>query len=114
MSYCRWSTDDFKCDLYVYEADDGISINVASMRVVGDIPSLDWTNPETLYKTYKEQMDFMDTVKREPINLSQDGESFYGLTHTEAISMLEMLKEEGYNFPQYVIEELMEERRGED
>lgn len=19
MSYCRWSTDDFKCDLYIYE-----------------------------------------------------------------------------------------------
>ena len=36
MSYCRWSSMDFKCDLYVYESSDGIVIHVAGSR--RDIP----------------------------------------------------------------------------
>jgi len=32
MSYCRWSTDDFRCDLYVYEASDGIYVHIAGSK----------------------------------------------------------------------------------
>ena len=70
MSYCRWSSMDFKCDLYVYEASDGIVIHVASNRVVGDVPVIDWSSAETLHSTYKAQMEFLDTAEREPINLT--------------------------------------------
>lgn len=39
MSYCRWSTDDYQCDLYVYDHYDGyISINVAGRRRVPSKP----------------------------------------------------------------------------
>lgn len=35
MSYCRWSTDDFLCDLYIYEHYEGFwAIHVASIRRV--------------------------------------------------------------------------------
>ena len=33
MSYCRWSTDNFKCDLYCYEdVNGGFTTHVASNR----------------------------------------------------------------------------------
>lgn len=41
MSYCRWSSDDFQCDVYCYEADEGFIIHVAVSRPVlkdGDLP----------------------------------------------------------------------------
>lgn len=33
MSYCRFSTDDFSSDVYVYEAEEGIVIHVANNRL---------------------------------------------------------------------------------
>lgn len=36
MSYVRFSTNDYKCDLYVYQSLDGIVIHVAARRF--DIP----------------------------------------------------------------------------
>ena len=39
MSYCRWSSDNWKCDLYCYEdVSGGITTHVAGNRIVGDIP----------------------------------------------------------------------------
>lgn len=32
MSYCRWSSDDYQCDIYAYEAEDGFVVHVASSR----------------------------------------------------------------------------------
>jgi hypothetical protein len=32
MSYCRWSSDNFGCDLYCYESREGFETNVASFR----------------------------------------------------------------------------------
>jgi hypothetical protein len=32
MSYCRWSSDNFTCDLYCYESFDGFQTHVASYR----------------------------------------------------------------------------------
>lgn len=109
MSYCRWSSMDFKCDLYVYDAEDGIAIHVASNRVVGDVPSIDWSSHDQMFKTYREQMEFMDTAEREPINLPYDGESWYGLDKGAACTVIEMLEEEGYIFPEGLCEYIMED-----
>lgn len=109
MSYCRWSSMDFKCDLYVYEADDGIAIHVASNRVVGDVPSIDWYSAELLHSTYKAQMEFLDTAEREPINLQYDGESWYCLSKDAACTVIDMLEQEGYVFPEGLCESIMED-----
>lgn len=109
MSYCRWSSMDFKCDLYIYEAEDGIAIHVASNRVVGDVPSIDWSSAELLHSTYKAQMGFLDTAEREPIGLPYDGESWYGLGKGAACAVIEMLEEEGYIFPEGLCENIMED-----
>lgn len=109
MAYCRWSSDNFSCDLYIYESHDGISINVASRRMVGDVPEIDWSSPENLHDSYRQQMKFMEIAHHEPIGLPYDGQSFYGLSREDAIIFLEVLKEIGYNFPSSVIEDLKQE-----
>ena len=39
MSYCRWSSDNFTCDLYIYESVyDCWTIHVAQSRHVGPLP----------------------------------------------------------------------------
>src|SRR5687767_6611694 len=39
MSYCRWSTDDFQCDLYCYEdVSGGFTTHVAGRRKIWDAP----------------------------------------------------------------------------
>ena len=35
MSYCRWSSDDFQCDVYVFGSDTGFETYVARGRYVG-------------------------------------------------------------------------------
>jgi hypothetical protein len=32
MSWCRWSSLDFRCDLYVYESMSGVEVHVAGGR----------------------------------------------------------------------------------
>lgn len=34
MSYCRFSTDDFRSDIYCYESIEGYQIHVAAFRYV--------------------------------------------------------------------------------
>ncbi len=110
MSYCRWSSNDFGCDLYVYEGEDGFAIHVASNRVVGNVPSVDWSSAEKLHETYKAQMEFLDSANREPIGLQYDGESFYGLDHENAVDTLLVLEAAGYIFPGHIITDIKEEQ----
>ena len=49
MSYCRWSSDDFRCDLYIYESAAGFVIHVAANRV-------EWDPPTSPYKLEKLQL----------------------------------------------------------
>ncbi|MGL5012953.1 MAG: hypothetical protein ACRC6V_01515 [Bacteroidales bacterium] len=108
MSYCRWSSMDFKCDLYVYEAEGGIAIRVASNRVVGDVPSLDWPSAELLHSAYKTQMEFLGTVNRESINLQYGGKSWYGLSKDAACAVVDSLEQEGYMFPESLYHDILE------
>lgn len=109
MSYCRWSSDDFKCDIYCYESETGYEVHVASKRVVGDIPAIDWISHEVMFKTYKEQMKFVETAERENIGLPYDGESFSFSEAGEAATLLEHLKGLGYSVPHDAIDALWED-----
>lgn len=109
MSYCRWSSDDFKCDIYCYESETGYQVHVAAKRVVGEIPAIDWSSGETLFKTYKEQMEFLETAKKESIGLPYDGQSFSFEDAGKAATLLEHLKCLGYNVPQDAIDALWED-----
>ena len=115
MSYCRWSSDNWKCDLYCYEdVSGGITTHVAGNRIVGDVPEaplkllLDGTYKE-YYRAYKKQSAFLDTAKHKKIGLPYDGESFNDPDYESFLDRLLHLRETGYNFPGYVIEEVKRE-----
>lgn len=118
MSYCRWSTDDFGCDLYVYmSGDDRYTIHVAGNRVVGDIPKI---TVELFPDTVKEflvqhdaQMEWLKTAERKPIGLEHDGKTF-DLSGEGTIAKLRELKRLGYKFPDYVIDDIANEGADDD
>jgi hypothetical protein len=125
MSFCRWSSDNFQCDLYCYEdVSGGITTHVASNRVVGEIPEAPFellmnegsTIPEQVLnrmteanlkrymEAHRRQMDFLETCKREPIGLPYDGQSFNDPDYESFLARLLHLRETGYHFPDYVLD----------
>ena len=65
MAYCRWSSMNWRCDIYCYQhVDGGYTTHVASNRVLGDIPAepswdLIQTNQEQWVIEHKAVMDFL-------------------------------------------------------
>lgn len=114
MSYCRWSSNDFKCDIYCYESETGYEVHVATKRVVGNITAIDWSSHEAMFKTYKEQMEFLETSQKENIGLPYDCQSFSFNEAGEAATLLEYLKGLGYNVPQDAIDALWEDNNEKD
>lgn len=116
MSYCRWSCDNFRCDLYTYESDDGFVIHVAGNRIVGDIPSVPdiLTSPAVEYvAAYQARAQFLKTAEREPITLPHAGETIIAADLEEFDAWLHDLRALGYNFPDHVLEEVAEELKAE-
>lgn len=114
MSYCRWSTDDFQCDVYLYEAvGGGFCLTLAKHRVIfkDPLPPLEDFSETVKGDLLRRQIihELIERADRVPIGLSRDGQSFSLDTAEEAIELLLDLRSEGYRFPDYVIEELKEE-----
>lgn len=40
MSYCRFSSDNWKSNVYAYESVEGFEVYVASHRIVDELPPL--------------------------------------------------------------------------
>lgn len=118
MSYCRWSTDDFRSDLYVYHDCGGQwVVHVAAKRV-----AFAETLPPKLMKDSSEAgwsqdyvrrtlavLEIVQRSERVPIGLSRDGKSGYFDSPGEAADLVESLAEEGYIVPDGVVEEIREE-----
>lgn len=118
MSYCRWSSDNWKCDVYCYGSGHGFTTHVAGNKTVGDAPELDWSlmdDPNDkaalalFQKQYETQMAWLSTAERKPIGLAYDGESFDDPDLKSFLATLIMLKKAGYNVPDYVIEDVRSE-----
>lgn len=79
MSYCRWSSDNFECDLYCYsDVNGGYTTHVAGRRRQGD--------------------------ELVAIGLPHDGKTFNDATLEEFKERLLSLRAAGYSFPNYVLE----------
>ena len=93
MSYCRFSSDNFKSDIYLYDSQNGLTLHIAGNRIIGEPPAYSLADiaklndhkegsPEyqAIFDKFmankKAHNDFMDTVKREPITLEHAGETF--------------------------------------
>ena len=123
MSYCRWSTNDFQCDLYCYEdVGGGWTTHVACKRLLlpdnvpppvappkDDSPAEHerWAN-EWLAR-HAAMRPIIDAAKRVPIGLPYDGESFNDPDLKSFLDRLLHLREVGYVFPDYVLDRVREE-----
>ena len=113
MSYCRWSSDQFRCDLYVYEDVGGWwSTNVAGRRPwIPGPPFTLLTNPPRWLPTSLacRIYDWWETAMQwhhRNINGPHDGESFADDSPGACADRLEELRAAGYHFPAYVIPDL--------
>lgn len=126
MSYCRWSTDNFQCDLYCYEdVSGGYTIHVAARRSITPYPyegsyqefiDLCLSNQftERWLERHKKWSEETEKIKKKSIGLPYDGETFNDPNLEAFLDRLLMLREVGYKFPDYVLEnvkhEIMEEK----
>jgi len=117
MSYCRFSSDDFKCDVYCYASCyGGYVTHVAGKRHVGatPIPELpefgtDEASQQAWLAAYQAQRAWLDAAELKPIGLSLDGEDFHDDTAAAAADRLEQIRAAGYYVPQYAIDDLRSE-----
>ena len=119
MSYCRWSSDNFHCDLYCYQSDQGYVTHVARTRITSYLPkpsSSKWITKIPLrlgwpiwwlrlwYWNW-----WMEKATRTPIDLPHDGENFLNEDLDGFLRTLLHLRRAGYRFPAHVIEAVLEE-----
>jgi hypothetical protein len=121
MSYCRWSSYGWKCDVYVYEdVNGGWTTHVASRRRVAPepCPEIDWDQVwhmpqdkqvEAVERWRNAEREWLDRAEVVDIGLEFDGQSFNDPTAAECAETLRMLKGAGYWVPDDVISELEQE-----
>lgn len=107
MSYCRFSSDNYRCDVYCYACDGGYSIEVATHRITGDIPQVPERTDENYsdyIRAFESQMEFVLSAERVEIGLPYDGEDYLEPTELATAKRLESLRDAGYRVPQEVID----------
>lgn len=109
MSYCRWSSDNFKCDLYVYsDVSGGYTTHVAGRRVVGDVPPVDY-QADDWAAARKAQSDFLHSAEHQEIDHPDAGKTFNDADLESLLERLTYLRSEGFCIPDYVFETVREE-----
>lgn len=103
MSYCRWSTDGFQCDLYCYSDGDSFWTHVSGSRYVFKEPLPEMTTD--YFHWHQKVTQMCQEATLEPIGGPHDGETFTDATGAEWKATLLKLKAAGYRFPDYVIEQ---------
>lgn len=111
MSYCRFSSDGFQCDVYVYESDAGWITHVAANRPISDEPPpTRATHPDAIARMTAE-MDWLKTATRIAIGLWHDRATYVDHSPAACAKRLEDLRSAGYNVPQYAIDNLYAEAK---
>jgi hypothetical protein len=106
MSYCRWSSDCYQSDVYVYEGYDAFVINIAKIRYVSDQPrpiEPPITDVKAWLAYWDATREWVRNANQQIIGLPYDGMTFYCNTSDECASFLRELKAMGYSIPQYAI-----------
>lgn len=113
MSYCRWSSDNWRSDLYCYEdVSDCFVTHVAARRRVGEIPTMPaWgeVSPEEWMIAHRQQMEAVDRCELVEIDLPHAGESFYDDDLAGMIARMKELQALGYHVPASAIAAAEEE-----
>lgn len=110
MSYCRFSSDNWRSDVYAYESCyGGFTTHVAGNRLEGDTPipemPVDWHKlpVDELVRLHEAQSAWIDHARHVPIGLQCDGETFQDETVVALRSRLLWLRELGYLVPDATI-----------
>lgn len=120
MSYCRWSTDDYQCDVYVYgDTRGGWTTHVASARYAYKEPlpaevefdPADDTSWSAWLARREAVQRMVDEADRVAIGLPHDGETFNDDTPGDCADRLERLRGLGYRVPQDAVEALRQEQQ---
>lgn len=110
MSYCRFSSDDYQCEVYCYEqVGGGFVTHVASNRYVGEVPKaipLNHPSTEEIMSAHRDQMEWLRTASSIAIGLPHDGCCFVDDSAGECADRLESLRNDGYRVPQFAIDRL--------
>lgn len=120
MSYCRWSSMSFKCDLYCYSHCDGTyTTHVATNKVYTPI----FPSPPWVLLTYGKVGQWMWLAmhklhgwtvhhgKRRDLKAPSAGMTFKDGTADEFLDTLLRLRDEGLRFPDSVIHAAIEESK---
>lgn len=125
MSYCRWSSDDWRSDVYAYaDVSGGYRIHVAATRYKIDYdklpPQVEVPDPlppkddpfwQTYLDRYRALQQAVDEAERVDINGPYDGRTYSVTFPEEALAKLMDLRAAGYYVPEYALEELRKEVR---
>ena len=114
MSYCRWSSDDWKSDIYCYYDCGGYyAIHVAGRRPTVKLPPSEhlWPDIDKWLPVHKEQMRLLENTQYVDIDLPFAGESFREKTPEDCLCRLLTLRGLGYYVPEGAIERLRGEKR---
>lgn len=102
MSWCRWSSMEFDCDLYVYESVEGIEVHVAKLRLDIDRDALP-PGGELCTAECRARQEALrraiDIATHYPIGLPHDGETRIFDELSEAADWIDQLAELGYHIP---------------
>jgi hypothetical protein len=125
MSYCRWSSDNFRSDVYIYEdAGGGWTTHVAGRKRIGDRPddphSWKWIQiigdnptPEQLAMWEEAKKKHKDWLNEDgpwqPVPEPWCGQSYNDSTPQACAARLKQMKADGLYIPDGVIEELESE-----
>lgn len=115
MSYCRWSCDDYRCDLYVYESDQGWVTHVAHTRYQADWTSLPAPVPltedtvEEWVARHHQVRALLDETPMVAHGLPHAGQTFTDATPADCADRVEALAALGYWVPAGVVETLRAE-----
>ncbi len=113
MSYCRFSSDNFRSDVYVYYGDLGYTCHVASRKIsnIDECPeisiSLSLEDNQKFIERYRQRQDWMENyATRITIEHELAGTTFTTDTSDEMVEELIYLREQGFHVPQNAIDML--------
>lgn len=112
MSYCRWGSDDYQCDVYAYESGRGIQIHVGKGRYVFKEPlppRVDLSDTKAYLARHQKVMEMCKESDTVPIGGPHDGESHIFEDWEDAIAYMEMLRAAGYRFPDSALDAMRDE-----
>ena len=114
MSYCRWSSMNWTCDLYCYgDITGGWTTHVAPRRRVAAVPGdrqMDFIAGKISFdefaELHRQQMTALRRTPFAPLRLPHAGETFHDATLVEFRCRLLELRRLGYRFPDEVTDRI--------